>query len=146
MAAALVDNHSRNTVQKKIPPFGGIFSTQPLRTDHARSLMAAFLALLTLLARLVARILLLLTGLLATALLTRLLVWILALLAGFLVRIVLVAHVGISFVERKSNRRRRRWLQWNSRFLHELFIAPQTGVDDDRTSHPSAVAAPGSRC
>lgn len=60
--------------------------------------VAALLALLT---RLLARILLLLAGLLTAALLlTRLLARVLALLAGVLVRIVLIAHVGISFVER----------------------------------------------
>jgi hypothetical protein len=58
--------------------------------------------LLALLSRLLAGILLLLARLLtATLLLTRLLarVWVLALLTRGLVRIVLVAHVGISIVE-----------------------------------------------
>jgi len=89
--------------------------------------VAALLALLALLARLMVRVRLLLAGLLTAALLlTRFLAWILALLAGVLVRIVLVAHDGISFVERMTNSRHRHWLQWNTVFLHELFIAPQT--------------------
>jgi hypothetical protein len=63
--------------------------------------VSALLALLTLLAGLVTWILLLLlAGLLAsTLLLTRFLAWVLALLTGALIRIVLVAHVGISIVE-----------------------------------------------
>jgi hypothetical protein len=101
--------------------------------------VAALLALLTLLARLVARILLLLTGLLPTALLlTRLLAWVLALLARILVRIVLVAHDGISLVERETNGCARHWLQWNTVFLHELFVAPQTS----RGRRPHAASLP----
>jgi len=67
--------------------------------------VSALLALLTLLTWLVARVLLLLAWLLAAALLlARLLARVLALLTGALVRIVLVAHVGISFVEHRANR------------------------------------------
>jgi hypothetical protein len=109
--------------------------------------VAALLALLTLLTRLVARVLLLLTGLLAsTLLLTRLLARVLALLAGVLVRIVLVAHGDFSFVEREANRCARHWLQWNTVFLHELFIAPQTSRGRRPHAAPLPVAAFGSRC
>jgi hypothetical protein len=109
--------------------------------------VAALLALLALLARLMVRVLLLLAGLLTAALLlTRFLAWILALLAGVLVRIVLVAHDGISFVERMTNSRHRHWLQWNTVFLHELFIAPQTWRGRRPHAAPLPVAAFGSRC
>jgi hypothetical protein len=67
-------------------------------------------ALLTLLAR----ILLLLARLVTAALLLAwLLAGILALLAGVLVRIVLIAHIGISIVKRKTNGPRHKWFQRN---------------------------------
>ena len=83
-----VDNPIHN---RKIPPRGGIFP-KPRQTD----LVAA---LLTLLAGLLTWVLLLLAGLLTPALLLPwLLIGVLALLTRILVRIILIAHVGISLV------------------------------------------------
>ena len=109
-------------------------------------LMPALLTLLALLAGLVTGVLLLLSGLLAAALLlTRLLAWILALLAGVLVRIVLVAHDGISLVERRTNFGDRFWLQRNSCSCVVIFWQCK---HRGRRHHvaPVPVAAPGSRC
>jgi hypothetical protein len=84
-----VDNRRPGVVPKKNPA---------LRRDFPQHVRTRSLTPLALLPRLVARILLLLAGLLTTALLllTRLLPRVLALLAGVLVRIVLVRHVGFS--------------------------------------------------
>jgi hypothetical protein len=85
-----VDNRQPDVVPKKNPA---------LRRDFPQHVRTRSLTPLALLPRLMARILLLLAGLLTTALLlllTRLLPRVLALLAGVLVRIVLVRHVGFS--------------------------------------------------